>query len=372
MILALLVLISSATAIACVEIFLATKYPISIVHLNLHNEFTLTSDDTIYEPIPNNTFNADGLRNEKNYAIQKPKNVYRIALIGDSLAFGLGLKENQRLATQLEDSLNASVSGNVQFEVLNFGVPGYGISQTVAHFKKLGIKYHPDLVLYWHWLDDAYVSDPGWASSRDNALLRLLPYFLHDESKKYGIVNNIRNRLYESQIIRHTIRYFRNRAEKLLVTKDFSTYMESATSEILSRYDKFIQSYKNKEFTDLDCCDKYYQEYANVNNFVYWNYHMKEFSTMCDEELFECLLLLTPVVYPHKSGEYNWSALHSLVEDIAHMHNIDVIDTVKSLENYDRDSIKLYPDDTEHLNGDGNRYISDLLREYIVTSKKYK
>jgi hypothetical protein len=146
--------------------------------------------------------------------------------------------------------------------------------------------------------------------------------------------------------------------------------MESATSEILSRYEKFIQSYKNKEFTDLDCCDTYYQEYADVNNFVYWNYHMKEFSTMCDEELFECKLLLTPVLYPYKSDGYNWSALNSLIEDIAQIHHIEVIDTVNPLEKYDRESIKLYPDDTEHLNEEGNRYVSDLLREYIVSSKK--
>jgi hypothetical protein len=65
--------------------------------------------------------NRFGFR-ERDFQLEKPANVYRITVIGDSLTFGNGIEEQDRVSNLLEQRLNADQNrGNVDYEVLNFG-----------------------------------------------------------------------------------------------------------------------------------------------------------------------------------------------------------------------------------------------------------
>ena len=80
-------------------------------------------------------------------SIDKPDNTYRIALLGDSFAFGWKVEQEKIFANILEQTLNELTGGNPKVEVLNFGVPGYSTFQEVAHFEESGIEFDPDAVL---------------------------------------------------------------------------------------------------------------------------------------------------------------------------------------------------------------------------------
>lgn len=139
-------------------------------------------DKIIYDLIPNLeiTFqrapvklNSSGMRSPER-TIYKPAKTFRIALLGDSFAFGWGVKQEESFAQILENNLNRISQGNPRFEVLNFGTPGYSTFQEVAKFKESGLDFQPDAVLVFFIENDFglpfYVRDIYNPGSMMNAM----------------------------------------------------------------------------------------------------------------------------------------------------------------------------------------------------------
>jgi len=85
---------------------------------------------------------AQGVRSPQrgvDYAGTNPK--CRIALVGDSFVFGEEIEFEKSWGHQLEAGL-----GNV-CQVLNFGVPGYGVGQMYLRYKKDVSLFHPNVVI---------------------------------------------------------------------------------------------------------------------------------------------------------------------------------------------------------------------------------
>lgn len=97
--------------------------------------------------------NAYGMRN-RPVEKAKPAGVFRIACIGDSIAFGMGTARDH-FSLQLEEQLNgAPPSPTPKVEVLNFGVPGYNVEQVAAALEERAADFSPDLVVYLYCLND--------------------------------------------------------------------------------------------------------------------------------------------------------------------------------------------------------------------------
>jgi hypothetical protein len=104
--------------------------------------------------------NADGFRTTSPTPNRQPTpGTLRIALFGDSFTEG---PEGGGWWRVLEQRLNAD---GIKCEVLNFGVGGYGMDQAYLRWKKEGILWKPDVVLFGFFVDDCY---------RNLNLLRLL------------------------------------------------------------------------------------------------------------------------------------------------------------------------------------------------------
>lgn len=92
--------------------------------------------------------NAQGMRDDREISLTKPKDVYRIAVLGDSYAEALQVDVSKTFWRLLEERLNACglVPGR-RVEVLNFGVSGYSTAQELLTLRHRVRPYQPDLVI---------------------------------------------------------------------------------------------------------------------------------------------------------------------------------------------------------------------------------
>ncbi len=93
--------------------------------------------------------NSAGMRGT-DVAQPEPKRP-RIAVVGDSFAFGSGVPLEGTIAAQLE---RAFVAAGRSVEVLNFGVPGYCALNVAAVVEHKALEFEPDLVLYVFFAND--------------------------------------------------------------------------------------------------------------------------------------------------------------------------------------------------------------------------
>ena len=96
--------------------------------------------------------NSQGFRGP-DVPIKKPRGVRRVVVLGDSIAFGYWVAEEDALAAQLQ-SLLGEVGGEGPIEVLSFGVPGYNLDQEVETLRTRALVYEPDVVVVAFCLND--------------------------------------------------------------------------------------------------------------------------------------------------------------------------------------------------------------------------
>jgi len=90
--------------------------------------------------------NSAGIRSRPNeYPLSPPEGVLRIELFGDSFTHGDEEPFDETWGKFLEDDL---IKAGIATEVLNFGVPGYGVGQAYLRWKFMGLKYSPKIVVF--------------------------------------------------------------------------------------------------------------------------------------------------------------------------------------------------------------------------------
>ena len=79
------------------------------------------------------------------YSLEKPGGMRRVVLLGDSMTVGWGNPQNSSYPRQLENLLNTRTGGH--FEILNFAVPGYLLTQMLPLAEQSGPRFHPDVYM---------------------------------------------------------------------------------------------------------------------------------------------------------------------------------------------------------------------------------
>jgi len=93
--------------------------------------------------------NSDGFR-DREYPIERNAS-HRIIFLGDSLTFGWGVEKSKTF----EEIIEAKLNETVPTEIINFGTGNYNTEQEVNLFLEKGLKYQPDEVVVFYFINDA-------------------------------------------------------------------------------------------------------------------------------------------------------------------------------------------------------------------------
>jgi lysophospholipase L1-like esterase len=99
------------------------------------------------------TVNAQGFRSRTPTALPKPEGRFRIVTLGDSVAIGMGVADDETFSAQMERLLRQRFPGR-DLEVVNLGVPGYDTRQEVGLLRRHAAQLKPDLVLVGFYSND--------------------------------------------------------------------------------------------------------------------------------------------------------------------------------------------------------------------------
>ena len=125
-------------------------------------EFRLSADPELGFELAPGTYEAgrvaissQGLRDDREYPTEKAVGTFRVAVIGDSIAFGLELADADTFPRALETLLNESRPFAAErYEVMNFGVSGYNSHQIARRLATRVAPFRPDMVVYLYCVND--------------------------------------------------------------------------------------------------------------------------------------------------------------------------------------------------------------------------
>ncbi|MBZ0255870.1 SGNH/GDSL hydrolase family protein [bacterium] len=161
---------------------------------------------------PKQSLNRFGMR-MGDVDIKKAPDAIRIALMGDSITYGIGVPLEKTFAAQLEPLLNQDAGQNI--EVLNFGAPGFSSFQGLKQYEWLVHNFKPDVLVLAFGLYDGFearVSDAEWYSLFEQAgvgkeltglkklLDRCSAFFHWRNTRKYAAAFETAQSLYESRL----------------------------------------------------------------------------------------------------------------------------------------------------------------------------
>lgn len=125
-------------------------------HSEAREELFVRSDDStlIYENNTNHEWiNNWGARDIRDYQINKKEDVNRVVIIGDSVTYGSGVSIFSNFPGLLNKRIQNSQLDN-NYELLSFGVPGYGTEQQLRLLESKIMQFDPDIILWGYTLND--------------------------------------------------------------------------------------------------------------------------------------------------------------------------------------------------------------------------
>ncbi len=152
----------------------------------------LTNIPSWLHKVPAYYINDDGIHGEKNYSVEKPKDIFRIITLGDSFTFGLFVDTADSWPRRLEALLNTNDCSK-KIEIINLGMGGYDVRYEQERLIQKGLKYHPDLVL-WLLKDDDFL----WMNERLNPLLLKYEHELVPPNKQSDTTSSLWKKVFSN------------------------------------------------------------------------------------------------------------------------------------------------------------------------------
>jgi len=253
------------------------------------------------------SINSEGLR-DREFSFEKPPDVYRVIMLGDSTTFGWGVKAEDTAAKFLERKLNANLpAGYNRAEVMNAGVGNYDTVQEVTYYETIGWKYHPDLVVLVF-----FINDPEPVPIEKKGVLIDRSYLIAFATNRID------------GVMRHAG-----------VRPDWKTYYSSL-------YDD--------DRPGFQACKKALVSLANSIR-------------SHDAKL---LVAILPELHQINNDSYPFKAAHQKIKDVMAAENVPVLELIDGLKDHGPEENLWVTALDDHPNAKANNLISDQLEQWIL------
>jgi hypothetical protein len=275
--------------------------------------------------------NSFGMRDE-NFDVDSIKDMYRIAVIGDSHAYSTNVKNvAETFPSQLEKYLNQNSEQRI-VKVLNFGVPGYNTAQELEVLKTKALIFNPRMVILQYCINDTHICN-----------------HIQPEDKK---LNSL---IYKSQflvLLWKNILYSHFGKAYLLdwIGKQFpdALLFQEGLVGTLKGADTEVPAHRPHPARTRDRVPRRYHYMLGEEN---WRMHIQHFAHLCKQQ---GILLLATGFIEDKEKEILLQA------------GFDVYSFYEIFKEKDTREYGYNPDDTRsHFNAQGCYLIGKILAEYV-------
>ncbi len=299
----------------------------------------------IYEQKPGGDSDIDGVENrissqglrDREYAIPKPADTFRIIALGDSVTYGLGVRAEDAFPKILENLIEKENQSGTRVEVLNYGVNGYKTVQEVILLQEKGMQFEPDLVILEYNLND-----PGDFS-------RELSYFKYWQNRAWtsgdmSLTQKTWARLTQFSDLAFMIQY---RTLKLRLSKVAEGTDSDARGDRKRNYDGYFHLYQSPPV--MAALESALDTLENLG----------------ETHQFRVVLAVFPILM--EFDNYRWMELHEQVLKMGRERNFVTVDILDYYRNAGKTGPELRrrEDDFEHPNPPGHRIAAEALLDII-------
>jgi lysophospholipase L1-like esterase len=337
--------------------------------------------------------NSRGIRGPE-YSYEKAGNEYRIFLLGDSYTEGYVVEFDSLFSEIMKAKLNKN-KNDIYFQTINSGTSGWSTDQELLFFQNEGKKYRPDLtILFFYQNDLAYNNQPKdfgmfykplFKEINGELVLTNVPVPKPDKL----VINN--------QLSDDEISVFK----KLKLWLHKKSYLYAATKERINNTyffnDLAIKLHLKERPTRAD--ELLPREFSawkkEYNKSVQESWHitesmlvkLKEETDLVGSRLLVVLVPHEASVYPEMwdriKNNYGFSDEHWNINQVSFelgaickRNGIDLLDPTglfrTKAEELRKETKRLYDPLNEHWNDEGNKFIGELLADYVLSNIKNK
>ena len=332
--------------------------------------------------------NSKGIRGPE-YEYKKTDNEYRILILGDSFADGYMVKFSEMFSEVMKNKLN-NIVADKKVESINAGTIGWSTDQELIFFQNEGRKYNPDLtVLMFYENDVAYVNQtkdwsmnykPMFKVKGEKLFLTNVPvpepdiFVIHEplEKSEQSVFKRFRRWL---NVNSYLYKFLKKRLDNGFLLKGRKRTNKDADK--LSGEQGFFP-------IEFRVWEKNYNESVHEA----WEKVEKLITELQKEvALSESELLIFYIPFESSVYEEEWKKIKRVydlndeewdpgqagivLEGICLRNNINFINPIelfrKKAKELERNKTRLYDSIDHHWTVEGNKLVSEILVEYILT-----
>ena len=255
--------------------------------------------------------NSYGMRDQE-YNRQAPEGVRRVAVIGDSVTFGLGVALDKTYVKGLQARINERPHKSRYYQFMNFGVSGYSSESELEFFKQTARQFNPEVVVVGYVMNDP------------------IP----------------------------TARLFSVVAKEMEESKDFGRLAKK--SQVLA-WIKMKWKLASEAVTARGVYEEFYDPQGEYWNSVVESF--KGFKALSEQDEFKLVVVVFPMLYDFK--DYPFTAYHEQALSLFKQLEIDYIDLMPVFNRYQASDFRIVKADATHPNELGHRLAAEEIDRYF-------